>query len=170
MFARALITLFGLACASAAALVFLPLATLFDPFVRAAAGGMSPEHWMDIFAAILSADAPDETLAAMFHLVWTIVMLICVLPITIVALVGAVGKAQAYLFYAGATGVLAAAMPWIVRAGKMNERSASITAGESHIALILFLTGVVAGTIYWLIAGRGAAGPRRGGWRESQPS
>lgn len=171
MFARAIVTILGLACASAAALVFLPIATLLDPYVQSTVGGFSPEHWLELFAAFLDEGAPEETLSALFHLFWTIAMLVCVLPVTIVALVGAVAQARAYLFYAGVTGVLAAAMPWIVRAGRLDERSASITAAESHVALVLFLTGVVAGTIYWLIAARGAGDTRRSkGWAARQPS
>lgn len=163
MFARTFLTLIGLACASAVALIFLPVATLLDPVVQAMAGRVPTEHWFDLLAAILTNQEPDEAVTTLFHLIWTIAMLVCVLPVTIVALVGAVGRAQAFVFYAGATGVLAAAMPWIVRVGRMNERSASITPAEGHIALILFLTGVVAGTVYWLIAGRSAQGPARPG-------
>lgn len=169
MFARTFITLLGLACASAAALIFLPLATVLDPFVQAMAGHVPADHWFELLAAILTDAAPDEAMATLFHLIWMIAMLVCVLPVTIVALVGAVGKAQAYVFYAGVTGILAAAMPWIVRAGRMTERSASITPAEGHIALILFLTGVVAGTVYWLIAGRGAQASQRPGWSDAQP-
>lgn len=169
MIARTLLTLVGLACASAAALIFLPIATIFDPFVQATAGHIAPEHWFELLASILTDDAPDEAVATFFHLIWTIGMLVCVLPVTVVALVGAVGKAQAYVFYAGTTGVLAAAMPWVVRAGRLTDRSASITAAEGHVALILFLTGVVAGTVYWLIAARGPRVPRGGGWQQHHP-
>lgn len=171
MFARTFVTIFGLACASASALIFLPIAALFDPYLQATVGGVSPEHWMELFAAFLNDDAPEETLTAMFHLVWTIAMLVCILPVTIVALIGAVSQARAYVFYAGATGVLAAAMPWIVRAGRLGERSTSITAAEGHVALVLFLTGVVAGTVYWAIAARGVSSPGNPqGWSGRQSS
>ena len=170
MFARAIITIFGLGFAATAALIFMPLAAVFDPFVQSMVGGLAPENWFEIFGAILMTAAPDETVSTIFHLIWMIAMLICVLPVTLVALLGALGRVRSYVFYAVATGILAAAMPWIVRAGRMAERSASMTPAEGHIALILFLTGVVAGSVYWLIAGRDPRRARNEGWRATQPN
>ncbi len=169
MVARVLLTFLGLACASAAALVFLPLAIIFDPLVQSAASDLPADHWLDILAGILSQDAPEDSIATLFHLLWTIGMLVCVLPVTIVALVGSISGTRGFVFHAAISGVLAAAMPWVLRSGRIVERGAQMSPAEGHLTLILFLTGVVAGTVYWLIAGRQEASPSGAGWMSSQP-
>lgn len=168
MFTRLVLTLFGLACASAAALVFLPVAVLLDPLVQQAAGAAPAEHWLDALTRLAPDGDPERALAMLFQLIWTIGMLVCVLPVTLTALLGGVTGARSFAFYAGLAGVLAAAMPWILRAGRVMERGALLSTAEAHLTLILFLTGVVAGAVYWLIAAREP--PRRGpGWMASQP-
>ena len=104
------------------------------------------------------------------QLIWTIGMLVCVVPVTIAALIGGVARSRSFLFYAGLAGFLAAAMPWILRASRFAERGGQMSSAEGHLTLILFLTGVVAGTIYWLIAARGGQPkPSREGWMSGQP-
>src|SRR5690242_19039204 len=115
MIARLTLTIVGLACGSAAALLFLPIAVMLDPLVQSAASHMPADHWFEILEGLFSDEDPQETVATLVQLVWTIGMLVCVLPITITALVGGVARSRSFLFYAGLTGLLAAAMPWILR-------------------------------------------------------
>ena len=156
MFARLILTTVGLACASAAALLFLPFAVLVDPLVQSTASPAPADHWFGILATFV-------------QLIWTIGMLVCVVPVTIAALVGGLTRTRSFVFFAGLTGTLAAAMPWILRASRFADRGGQISAAEGHLTLILFLTGVVAGTIYWVIAGRGERKPPRDGWMSDQP-
>ena len=155
MFLRLILTIIGLACASAAAMLFLPFAIVVDPLVQSAASHVPADHWFDIFQNLLSENDPEEAVATIVQLLWTIGMLVCVLPRH------HHGpdrrrraRAHSYVFYAGLTGVLAAAAPWILRASRFADRGGQMTSAEAHLTLILFLTGVVA----WfpLLAHRGA--------------
>jgi hypothetical protein len=164
MFARLLLTIIGLACASAAALVFLPVAVLFDPQIQGAASHVSSDHWLGLLENLFSDDDPQEAVTTLVQLIWTIGMLVCVIPVTIIALVGGVARSRSWVFYVGLTGVLAAAMPWILRASRFAERGGQMSAAEGHLTLILFMTGAVAGAVYWIVAGRsdGKASPPSG--------
>ena len=169
MFARLILTTVGLACASAAALLFLPFAVLVDPLVQSTASPAPTDHWFGILERLFWDDDPQEALATFVQLIWTIGMLVCVVPVTIAALIGGLTRTRSFVFFAGLTGILAAAMPWILRASRFADRGGQISAAEGHLTLILFLTGVVAGTIYWVIAGRGERKPPRDGWMSDQP-
>ena len=169
MFLRIILTIIGLACGSAAAMLFLPFAILVDPLVQSAASHVPADHWFDIFQNLLSENDPEEAVATIVQLVWTIGMLVCVLPLTITALIGGVARARSYVFYAGLTGAFAAAAPWILRASRFADRGGQMSSAEAHFTLILFLTGVVAGSLYWLIAARGGGKPYAGGWMSAPP-
>ncbi|MDB5641735.1 MAG: hypothetical protein JWN07_1052 [Hyphomicrobiales bacterium] len=168
MFARLILTVIGLACASAAALLFLPFAVLVDPLVQGAASQFPADRWIEILESLFLEDDPQEAVTTLVQLIWTVGMLVCVVPIIIVALVGGVARARSFLFYAGLTGAFAAAMPWVLRASRFAERGGQMSSAEGHLTLILFLTGVVAGTIYWLIAARGDGSVDRAGWLSGQ--
>jgi uncharacterized membrane protein YjgN (DUF898 family) len=58
---------------------------------------------------------------------------------------------RSLVWHVGATGVLTAAIPWILR-GEARVTSAA----ELHVSFVLGLTGAVAGLIYWAIVGREA--------------
>ncbi len=170
MFARLTLTIVGLACASAAALLFLPFAVLVDPLVQSTTSHASADHWFEILENLFADDDPQEALTTFVQLIWSIGMLVCVVPVTITALIGSLARTRSFVFHAGLTGAFAAAMPWILRASRFADRGGQISSAEGHLTLILFLTGVVAGTIYWLIAGRrGEDQPSRGGWMSGHP-
>lgn len=169
MFARLILTLVGLACASAAALMFLPFAVLLDPLVQSTASHLSADHWVDILEGLFADDDPHEAVTTLFQLIWTIGMLVCVVPVTIAALIGGLARSRSFFFYAGLSGFLAAAMPWILRASRFAERGGQISSAEGHLTLILFLTGVIAGGLYWLIAARGQHKTSHQGWMANQP-
>lgn len=169
MFARLILTLVGLACGSAAALIFLPVAILVDPLVQNAASHLPADHWIGMFENLFADNDPHEAVLMLFQLIWTVGMLVCVIPVTIAALIGGLVRSRSLAFYAGLSGLLAAAMPWILRAGRFAERGGSMSSAEGHLTLILFLTGVVAGAIFWLIAARGGAERSGKGWMANQP-
>ena len=68
-----------------------------------------------------------------------------------VALVGEVAGLRRLAWYAGATGLLTAVIPWLLRG---SARVAS--PAELHVGFVLALTGAVAGLFYWMVAGRSA--------------
>lgn len=169
MFSRLALTTTGLVCASAAALVFLPLAVIFDPLVQQVASQVPADHWLDILWDLFSEENPEDTLSTVFQLLWTIGVLVCILPVTVTALLGAGTRMRTFAFYAGATGLLTAAIPWILRSSRIGERAFQPSSAEAHLTIILFLTGAFAGTIFWLIAGRDTEFTRRArGWLSDQ--
>lgn len=154
MVSRLVLTLIRISCASAAALVFLPLAVIFDPLVQQVASHVPTDHWFDILWDLFSEENPDETIVTVIQLLWTVGVLVCILPITVTALIGTGTRASSFIFYAGVSGALAAAIPWLLRSSRLGERALHPSSAEAHLTVILFLTGAFAGTIFWLVAAR----------------
>jgi hypothetical protein len=165
LIARTILIIVALAVAVAAGLVFLPIAALVDPVTRAAAAAFSACGIFALLVASFSWIGPERAGGAFLFALWTIAVTICVAPVLVVALVGEVAGIASGLWYVGATGLLAAGLPWIVRARHLGQAGADAAAAEveGRLALVFFLTGALSGFIYWLIAGRGTARalPRR---------
>jgi hypothetical protein len=154
---RAIAVLFGLAVALGAAVVFLPFAALFDPATREAAGlVLSAFGALAMHNAGLSPAAGSEAMTGLAALIWSVALVICVLPLVVTALIGEALRLRSVIWYAGVTGFCAAAAPWLVRAVRHMERTTSASPHEMRLALLFFLTGVVSGFVYWLISGRRA--------------
>jgi hypothetical protein len=77
---------------------------------------------------------------------------VILLPPVIVAAVGEVGRTGSYVWYGGGAGVLTAAIAWLG-----HPRGTAGPDDGTAVLLLLFLTGVVSGLVYWAVAGRGAA-------------
>ena len=60
MFSRLLLTIVGLACASAAALLFLPFAVLVDPLVQSTASHVPADHWFEFSRACSPMTIPRK--------------------------------------------------------------------------------------------------------------
>jgi hypothetical protein len=165
LIARTIVVIVALAVAVAAGLVFLPIAALVDPVTRAAGAAFSASGIFALLVASFSWAGPDQAAGAFVLALWTIAVMICVAPVILVALIGEIAGIGSGLWYVGATGLIAAGLPWIVRAHHLEQARADAAAGEveGRLALIFFLTGACSGLIYWLIAGRRAprALPRR---------
>ena len=103
----------ALLCAATLAFILLPVAILLDPGLH----GADPS-WLAFgaLAVFLQADDP-ERLAASVLFIWTALMTVCFLPLVIAALTGEVARVRSWLWYAAGTGILAAAMPLVIRAG-----------------------------------------------------
>jgi hypothetical protein len=155
LIARIIIIIAGLAVAIAAGLVFLPIAALVDPTIRAAGAAYSAFGIFALVASSFSWADPEPVGAALLLTLWTVTMMICVAPIVIVSLIGEVARTGSVLFYVMATGFVAAGLPWIAH---IHHAGAPETANpvEGRLALLFFLTGACSGFVYWLIAGRGA--------------
>jgi hypothetical protein len=148
---RILVISFAFFIAMSAAALFLPLAALLDPPLRA--------FGFDAVASALFDDPlrggdPGLGLAALGQAFWAILVAVCAAPLAFAALAGELAGARSLVWYGGASGALAAASPWILRAARGLPRSVHANPLEIRVALLFFLTGALAGAIYWLIAAR----------------
>lgn len=153
----------GLLLAIPAGAMFLMAGALAEPAARELAGTLS----FSGFTALLLDFGEDHAFEALGVLVFGTMLLVSVLliaPLTFVVLLGELLQVRTYVWYAGACGALTASIPWLLRGGPLTTHSASAPAqaAELRITLLLFLTGVVSGFVYWLVAGR-TAGPERTG-------
>jgi len=144
---------FGLALAVTASFLFLVAASVADPVMGSFAGEALWVGFWSLIDAAVAMDDPsplvDATLADAGRLLATVLLA----PPAFVAVVSEVIGSRRLLWYAGATGLLTGALPWLARGGARPA-----TPEEVRIAAILGLTGAVAGFVYWLVAGR-SAGP-----------
>jgi hypothetical protein len=156
MIRRFLVMVFACLIATGVGAIFLPVAALFDPTTREAGFQASLAAFFAIIDDIDRYDAPNFAASAISFLFWAVVVGVCAAPLAIAALIGEVANARSWTWYAGASALLAAASPWIARASRGLENVHRGNAVEGRFALLFFLTGVVTGTVYWLIAVRGA--------------
>jgi hypothetical protein len=154
---RAVTIAVGLLCAATLAFILLPVAVILDPTLHDA----NPS-WLafGFLAMILQADDPERVMASVMF-IWTAMVTVCVLPLAIAALAGEAARVRAWLWYAAGTGILAAGMPLAIRAGLgsaplRQQADAATQAAETRLLLLFFLTGVLSGSLYWLMAGRRA--------------
>lgn len=157
----AIMGLFGFTVAVSAALVVLPIALLLDPATRRAGAAFVQFGLFHLAEAGLD-DSSAFAAAELARFLWSAVIVVCVLPLALTALLGAAARVHALAWYAGATGVIAAAAPWIARAAFGGMRAVGASAAELRFALVFFLTGAASGLVFWLIAGRAASERRQG--------
>jgi hypothetical protein len=156
---RAILGAFGLTVAIAAALIVLPIAALVDPVTRDA--GAAFVHFAFFSLADASLDGSSAFAAAeLARFVWTVLVAVCVVPLVMTVLIGAVARVHSLAWYAGATGCIAALAPWAARAALRTTKAVSASPAELRFAFVFFLTGAVAGLVFWVLAGR-SAGARR---------
>ncbi len=152
---RRLVTIvLALVVAVAAAIIFLPLAALVDPTTREIGAALSGFAVLALFNPLFGEAAPDlDGIALAFR---TATLSICAAPLIITALIGEAAKVRGWIWYAIATGGLAAALPFVMRLSLATQTSPSPVrqSVEMRFSLLFFLTGVLSGFIYWLIAGR----------------
>lgn len=110
-------------------------------------------------AAALQAGTAG-TLGLGLSALWTALVVTCFVPVCLVAAIGEAARLRSVLWSAGGTGILAAAMPTLLRRLAELPAAGPVSADEGRITVLLFLTGVVAGTIYWLVAGARTGGAR----------
>jgi len=154
---RMLIILFGLASGIAIALIALPMLVAMESL-------FGRLEWLDVFLGFIEAVGDSDELSAdliqaLLGFLWTSAMLICAVPLILTGLVGEVAGLRTPLWYCCATGLLAAAMPWLARAAFHLKETTQANPLELRLALLFFLTGAAGGLVYWLIAGHGAGRP-----------
>jgi hypothetical protein len=153
---RAFLVIAGIAAGAAAALIVLPVLIILDPFGGDAGLIFSFGGFVDLLQTVFNDMPPEEALSLFAGFLWTAGLMICVVPLVVTALIGEVAAVRSLIWYSGATGVLAAAMPWLMRAAFHLADVRTAKPLELRLALLFFLTGTVAGFIYWLICGRRA--------------
>ncbi|MCC2096255.1 MAG: hypothetical protein KDJ29_05160 [Hyphomicrobiales bacterium] len=166
---RWLVIAFGLGLAISAAIIFLPLALISDPLLGEVGPAIAEQGIEGLVLLFLSSEAVASFAGGLFAIVWMAIVAICVAPVTITGVIGEAAGIRSIFWYAGATGLLAGAMPWILRAAKGTGGGAAgagdslARAAELRISLIFLLTGLAAGLVYWLVAGRNAGAAERRG-------
>ncbi|WP_112661861.1 hypothetical protein [Microvirga flavescens] len=140
---------FALLAAIGASGFFLFIACLVDPTMAELTGNTVFVGFWSLMNDIFSADDPEPIIRQAFAIAGRLVFTLLVFPPLLVAIVSEVVKARSVFWHAGATALLTAAVPFILRG---SARSA--TPAELHVSAVLALTGAVAGFVYWLIAGR----------------
>ncbi len=158
---RAIGVIFATAVAIGAGLVFLPVMALADPVTRAAGFALIQfAVW-----ALADADIADGLngggLAALTRFVRMAVVTVCGAPVVAVASIGEIARVRALPWDAGATGVVAASAPWLIRVTLHLPRAAGYNFAELRFALVFFVGGLISGSICWILAGRDAGASLR---------
>lgn len=142
--------LLGLVIAPAAGLVVLPVLVLLDPVTRDTSFALAELFFLRLGEADSDMLAAEEAEAFLAFL-YTAVIAVGFVPVALVALIGGLARQRSWMFYAAATGIVSAAMPWILRAGYRLDKASSASPQELRFALVLFLAGVVTGSVYWFV-------------------
>lgn len=146
---------FALLIAIGASSFFFMVATIVDPVMAVLTGDTLFVGFWSFVDAVFSSEDPGPIVADALLAVGRIVFTLLVFPPLLIAVLSEVLRIRSLVWYAGATCVLTAAVPWILRGAARVANPA-----ELHVSLVLGLTGAVAGFVYWVIAGRDAGGRR----------
>lgn len=150
---RAFVVVSGLLLAFLAALLLLCLLVFFETSRLPAETVLA---WMRVVVLMLvenGTTATAHSLLAGLTLVWGATLALCLAPVAVVAALGEATRLRSVIWYSGATGGSTALVPTLVRA--FAEPSTSGSAGsDERVDLLLFLTGLGGGLVYWIVAGR----------------
>ena len=133
-----------------AGVVGLIAATVLDPVL----GAFGFEFLRSTLPALVErmvAQGDPEALLDHVSGAANLAAMLLIVPPAFVALLGELAGFRAFLWYAGATGAVAGLMPWLWR-----SKTRPATPEELHITGVLFVGGLIAGAVYWLIAGSSA--------------
>jgi hypothetical protein len=146
----------ALVVAVGASSFFLLIASVADPVMAQLTGNTLFVGFWSLMDAIFAEDDPTFLIAGAITGLGKVFLTFLILPPVFVALIGEVAGLRRLAWYAGATGLLTALVPWLLRG---SARVA--TPAELHVGLVLGLTGAVAGLFYWMVVGRSAGLRRR---------
>ncbi len=147
----ALVAFSGLVIAPAAGLAVLPVLVVVDPVTRDVSVALVDRVVELLDEAAFDPSAGEEA-GAFLGFLYTAVVAICFLPILFVAALGALAKLRSWTYLAAATGIVTAAMAWTLRYAFHLPRAGAASPAELRLALVLFLTGIVIGSVYWLVS------------------
>ena len=144
---------FALLIAIGMSSLFFFIASMVDTLMATLTGETLFVGFWNLVDAVFSSDDPAPIVADAMLAVGRIMFTLLVLPPLVIAAISEVLKMRSLLWHTLATGVLTAAVPWILRGAARVANPA-----ELHVSAVLGLTGAVAGFVYWAIAGRDAGG------------
>jgi len=127
---------------------FFLIASIVDPVMATLTGDTLFVGFWSLIDAVFAADDPTPIVEDAFLAVGRIMFTLLIFPPLLIAVISEVLGMRSLLWHALATGVLTAAVPWILRGAARIS-----TPAELHVSLVLGLTGAVAGLVYWAIAG-----------------
>jgi hypothetical protein len=147
---RALAVLLGLGTAPAVGLVVLLVLVLGDPLLRAMvldAGDVVLEAFGEAEIDPSAAEEADAFVAFLY----AAVVAIGFVPILLVASFALLTKLGSWIYYATATGIVTAAMPWALRAVFHLPQARAASSTETSVAVVLFLAGIATGSAFWMV-------------------
>ncbi|MFO1150772.1 MAG: hypothetical protein U1E62_20545 [Alsobacter sp.] len=150
---RLFVVVVALVLAIAAGAIFLAVAGLAVPETRELAADISLGQVLLTMAGIAHGAPPDQVWSVVALTFWILALFVLVLPPVLAGLVGEVAGARSFVFYGGLSGALAAGIAWLG-----HPAATPPDAADTKVLLLVFLTGAVAGLVYWALAGRTAGG------------
>jgi hypothetical protein len=148
---RLILVPLGIAFAALAALIFVGAVAVAQPAAAEALTGWALTAFQRLWSAIAEGDEAIKQYSMSLVAFSRIPLVVLLLPVAVVAAVAEVFAVRAWLLQALLAALLTALIPFAL-APEIMARSAS----ASTIMAVLATTGAVAGTVYWLIAGRSA--------------
>jgi hypothetical protein len=155
MVARLLLIIpLGLIIAFGAGGFFLMLATVVSPALAQMVFGALNAFADTVFGLAFNGEDPSELAVAASWQGFKLVAAILIAPVLVTAIASELFRIGSGLVQMVLCGVFASALPAAIIGLKRLP-----TGTETQVLAAFFLTGVVTGAVYWLIAGRGAAEP-----------
>ncbi|MCF4126371.1 hypothetical protein [Methylobacterium sp. SyP6R] len=137
--------LMAIACGALA----LGIGIVMDPTLRDLLGHLGLSGLEAVLSDLSEGYAPDPGMVEGAVSLGRAILLLVAVPPALNAVVGEVLGWRALAWYGGATGLLTALLPWLMRGAGGPAGS-----GEGRVTALLFCTGGIAGLVYWLAAGR----------------
>jgi len=156
MIARLILVPLGLLFAAAAAFVCMAVGSVASPGMAMLVVEIV-QRIGDVAAGAVLGDAEDaRRIATLAGATWKLGTALIFAPSLIVAMISEVFGVRSFLFIAGGVAVLTAALPYAL----LPATTAGASGLPGPLVGGLFTSGLVAGVVYWLVAGRGAGGER----------
>jgi hypothetical protein len=141
----------AIAIAAFCALLFLGIVGMTRPEIAQAIAETAYRTMDELFRTALAGEEAIRSYAQNFVLFSRFVVVVLIAPVALTAVVAEVLGFRAYLFHALLAALLTAAMPFALLPDLIRGFPyASPATG------LLAAAGALAGTIYWMLAGRGA--------------
>jgi hypothetical protein len=143
---------FAIAVAVLAAFIGLMIAAAFSPELAQLIGNAGQSLFRMIWDMGMSGADPSPVATSVLARVGMLMLAVTVFPVLLVALICEIFRLPSGMIQMGGTGAFTALLP-----AAMLGLNRAPSGSEASILGGLFLVGVLAGTVYWAIAGRGAA-------------
>lgn len=141
----------AIAIAAFCALLFLGIVGMTQPDVAKAIASTAYQTMDRLFRTVMEGEEAIKQYGMSLVLFSRFVVVVLILPVTLTAVIAEVLGFRAYLFHALFAALLTAATPFAL----MPELIAGFPYASPATGL-LAATGALAGSIYWMLAGRSA--------------